>query len=254
VPVDGRTHDLGGGVTAGAGSQVGVFLVEPQEVVRRGLVAMLGLVPEIVLFGSAVSLDHAAESCATYGPRLDLLILGSETDPRHVERLRSVASHTRLLVLLRDDDRRTLNLAAQLGADGYVLQPTLTLEELEIAIGETISGRLPLPRELARELLSAVHEPTPRATTSVPRTLTAREYEVLSSLVGGATNKQIARSLNISEHGVKRLIGNILVKLDCPNRTLAAARAIRERLVEPPPGTQDSAAPPDLRVVAGSEG
>jgi DNA-binding CsgD family transcriptional regulator len=54
---------------------------------------------------------------------------------------------------------------------------------------------------------------------------------VLKLLVAGLSNKQIARQLDISPHGVKRLVSNVLAKLGCSNRTLAVALAITERIL-----------------------
>jgi DNA-binding CsgD family transcriptional regulator len=61
--------------------------------------------------------------------------------------------------------------------------------------------------------------------------LTARETETLRLLAEGLSNKQIARRLGVSEHGAKRLVASIMVKLDSPNRTLAVAIAIRDGLI-----------------------
>ena len=60
---------------------------------------------------------------------------------------------------------------------------------------------------------------------------TPREQQTLALLVEGLPNKQIARRLGISEHGAKRNVANILAKLNVPNRTLAAAKAVRDGLV-----------------------
>jgi DNA-binding NarL/FixJ family response regulator len=64
------------------------------------------------------------------------------------------------------------------------------------------------------------------------RHLTPREQAALALLVQGLSNKQIARRLTISEHGAKRHVANLLAKLNCPNRTMAAVVAVREGLLE----------------------
>ncbi len=64
--------------------------------------------------------------------------------------------------------------------------------------------------------------------------LTRREREVLQALSEGLSNKQIARRMAISEHGAKRHVANIMAKLNCPNRTLAVSKALREGLCPPP--------------------
>ncbi|MGI5287809.1 response regulator transcription factor [Nonomuraea polychroma] len=59
--------------------------------------------------------------------------------------------------------------------------------------------------------------------------LTPRERQVLELLVEGMSNKQIA--LRISQHGVKRLVSNVLAKLNCPNRTMAVRTAITDGIL-----------------------
>ena len=61
--------------------------------------------------------------------------------------------------------------------------------------------------------------------------LTARELDVLNCLARGLTNKEIARTLRISEHGAKRHVAAILAKMHCANRTMAVVRAIEEGLL-----------------------
>ncbi|MCY0931861.1 helix-turn-helix transcriptional regulator [Streptomyces sp. H27-H1] len=58
-------------------------------------------------------------------------------------------------------------------------------------------------------------------------TLTPRERETPHLLVEGLSNKLIARRLRISEHGAKRLVANVLAKMNCPNRTQAARDQLR---------------------------
>jgi two-component system, NarL family, nitrate/nitrite response regulator NarL len=90
-----------------------------------------------------------------------------------------------------------------------------------------------LPSRLAQELFGcAAYLTRDGSRATRPTALTAREQEVLSLLARGLVNKQIARSLRISEHGAKRLVGSVLTKLSCSNRTLAVAVALREGLLD----------------------
>ncbi|WP_406727854.1 LuxR C-terminal-related transcriptional regulator [Streptomyces sp. GD-15H] len=68
-------------------------------------------------------------------------------------------------------------------------------------------------------------------TRSPRRQLTERERRVLELLVEGFSNRQIGQALEVSEHVAKRTVAIVLAKLDCPNRTQAAAVALREGLV-----------------------
>ncbi|MCI4066752.1 LuxR C-terminal-related transcriptional regulator [Micromonospora sp. R77] len=74
--------------------------------------------------------------------------------------------------------------------------------------------------------------------------LTPRERQALKLLAEGLSNKQIARRLGISEHGAKRHVGNVLAKLNCPNRTVAVTVALNHGLL-----TEERTAPPDPAVV-----
>jgi two-component system nitrate/nitrite response regulator NarL len=65
-----------------------------------------------------------------------------------------------------------------------------------------------------------------------PVSLTARENETLALLAEGLSNKQIARRLRISEHGVKRLVGSLLLKLGSPNRTTAVVTAMKFGIID----------------------
>jgi DNA-binding CsgD family transcriptional regulator len=65
------------------------------------------------------------------------------------------------------------------------------------------------------------------------RGLTPRELEVLGLLVDGCTNQEIARTLAVAPRTVAAHLEHVLIKLDAPTRTLAAARAEREGLLVP---------------------
>jgi DNA-binding NarL/FixJ family response regulator len=90
------------------------------------------------------------------------------------------------------------------------------------------AGDMLLPSGLARALMTRVAG-TARPTS--PICLTSREHEVLGLLAQGMSNKQIARRMDISEHGVKRHVTNLLAKLNAPNRTLAVAVALQDGLI-----------------------
>lgn len=69
------------------------------------------------------------------------------------------------------------------------------------------------------------------SSTGLIQTLSNRETEVLRLVVDGYTNPQISQMLNISGNTVKRHMSNLFLKLDVSDRTQAAVRAIRERLI-----------------------
>jgi DNA-binding CsgD family transcriptional regulator len=88
-----------------------------------------------------------------------------------------------------------------------------------------------MPPDLVRALLEWAERGRQARSRSV--NLTGRERETLGLLVKGLSNKQIARRLAISSHGAKRLVASVMLKLDAPNRTLAAVTAVRTGIVAP---------------------
>ena len=151
------------------------------------------------------------------------IVLLAEYDD--VARLRLRAAEDRgvkILVLVDEREAADLSRLSGIRGAGFLTIGDLNGTALHDAMVRMTAGELPLSACLARDLLTL----TPR-----PR-LTPREQQVLVLLVEGLSNKQIAHRLAISEHGAKRLVANILSKMDCPNRTMAVARALRDGVGE----------------------
>jgi DNA-binding NarL/FixJ family response regulator len=207
-----------------------VALVVPNEMARLGLKTML----------SAMSIRHLveAESCEELTRSLDripvdLVIIsctGHEFEALE-ESLRDVAEKgAKVLFLLESAAQHMIVQAACLPVDGFLIQSELTRADLVDALRRISIGEISMPSTLARQLLSQVRE---RGGVKSPRpvSLTPREQQVLSLVADGLSNKQIARRLDISEHGAKRHVANVLAKLNSPNRTLAVVTALREGLL-----------------------
>jgi DNA-binding NarL/FixJ family response regulator len=118
-------------------------------------------------------------------------------------------------------------------ANGLLDWADLRPATLREAIVDVEAGRFPVSATLARR---SVTPPAPAGDDTGSKrasmiALTAREHQVLHLIAEGLSNRQVARSLSISEHGVKRMVGIILAKLNCPNRTLAVVRAIESGLL-----------------------
>lgn len=208
--------------------RVRVLVLVYNELVRYGLGTMLSRLPMVEHFdivderGEATRLLNAG--------RHDVAIL-----PCGEERLQQLDAEaaragTRVLLLLTDVDHQHVDSVARNKCDGFLLQSELTASSLRDALARLVHGELPMPSSLARELLShARRNGSPRP--SRPIVLTPREQEALALIVEGLSNKQIARRLGISEHGAKRHVATVLAKLNCPNRAMAVAIALREQLL-----------------------
>lgn len=113
------------------------------------------------------------------------------------------------------------------GAQGYLLKD-MEPDELVVALGDIISGKTVVAPDLAPVLAQAVQGKTPiKEEKANPfSSLTPREYEILTLLAEGQSNKVIARNLGISDGTVKLHVKAILRKLNISSRITAAVMAV----------------------------
>jgi DNA-binding NarL/FixJ family response regulator len=196
-----------------------VLVVVRNEMARYGLERMLSALPQV----RSVAV---AESLADVGclPAVDLLVAALADVG---ERGFTAPAGVKSLLVVDCSNTREVVRVANTAADGFLDLADLSAAVLADALRRIDLGEVPMPAKLVRGLLAEVRngrrgEPAPRTV------LTPREGEVLALLVEGLSNKQIAHRLGISGHGVKRLVSSILAKLNCPNRTLAVAKVVRE--------------------------
>ncbi len=141
--------------------------------------------------------------------------------------LRERGDATPVILLTTFDDPELMLRAVAAGAQGFLLKDA-SPEELcaairRVAAGETLLQPISLGPVRAR-LADAGNE-------SGPRHLTEREASILRLVAGGYSNKEIGRSLHLSEGTVKNYISDLLVKLECRDRTHAVLKAITLRLL-----------------------
>lgn len=145
-----------------------------------------------------------------------------------------------VVVLTASEDEADLFEAVKSGAQGYLLKsydPETVVELLEAAA----EGQAALTPTLAAKILaefSRLGERRPggrreAAEAELIEPLTAREREVLELVVAGASNKEIARRLYVTENTVKYHLKNILQKLHAHNRAQVVAFALKYGLVKP---------------------
>jgi DNA-binding NarL/FixJ family response regulator len=166
--------------------------------------------------------EAALERCRE--TRVDVLLLDlSMPDLDGIEvtrRLRQVSPQTRVVVFTSFSDRERIVKALDAGAVGYLLKDAEP-EELHAAIRAASRGESPLAPKAAAELLAD------RRSRPAEVELTAREREVLTLVVEGLANKQIARRMGISEKTVKGHLTNLFQRIGVADRTQAALWAER---------------------------
>lgn len=223
-------------IIAPAGVAVGVHLLIGDEVVRRGVEALVHTVPSV----EEVTVHHGTseagralaepgqqpggEAC---GPSLRVLITTpDDADNWHSLRALVEPSGVKTIILL--SDATDVAAAGRVPADGFLVQRQVTAASLAAALDQVLSGTVPMPASLARALLAGGTGPGRRRE---PTALTSREQETVALLAEGLSNRQIGRRLGLSEHGAKRLVANVLIKLDATNRAAAVAEAMRRGLI-----------------------
>ena len=139
----------------------------------------------------------------------------------------------KVVMVTVSDDQKDLFEAIKSGAEGYLLK-NMSEDEFRKTMDAIARGEPPLSPGLALQLLQEFGRISrgERSTAEAPR-LTERETEVLERIAVGASNREIAAELVISEHTAAFHIKNILKKLHSTNRTQAVAFAIRTGLVNP---------------------
>jgi two-component system, NarL family, nitrate/nitrite response regulator NarL len=202
-----------------------VAVLARHEVLGRGLEALLRDVP---LVRHVQMCGQWPPGSAVPSPDTDIVIMvGSGLD---------AVAETRTKVLMVFEDSQAVIAAMSAWPwrpDGFLSARDLTAEALDDVLGRVMTGEVPMPPDLARDLLAhASRDAMPQP--AGPVRLTYREGQTLDLLAKGLSNKQIARQLDISSHGVKRLVASLLLKLGAPNRTAAVVYAIRAGIISSP--------------------
>jgi NarL family two-component system response regulator LiaR len=131
----------------------------------------------------------------------------------------------RVLALTSFQEKALVQEALQAGAIGYLLK-NVSGEDLADAIRSTYAGKPTLAKEAVESLIR-----TEDAEPRLGEDLTRRELEVLSHLVKGLSNPEIAGKLSVSRATVKSHVSSILSKLGVSNRAEAIALAIEQKIV-----------------------
>jgi DNA-binding NarL/FixJ family response regulator len=177
--------------------------------------------------------ESASRIFTVPGPEFDILVLRfGDLDAAVTDQLarETWRRDKKIVLLLSRDHEEWLDTITAIPSNGFLVQDELTSTSLASTIARVAAGDTPMPPMLANRLLSRAREGVWKAAPTGSN-LTARERQVLELLVEGLSNKEIARRLRISQHGVKRLVSNVLAKLNCPNRTQAVAVALTDGIL-----------------------
>lgn len=208
-------------------TRIRVAIVDDHAVVRSGLGAFLLAYDDLELVGEAGNGMEAVNLCDQIQPDVLLmdLVMPEMDGATATQIIRQRHPHIQVIALTSFKEETLVQQALEAGAISYLLK-NVSADELVEAIRAAYVGRSTLAPEAAQALIhAATHAPLPHYD------LTPRELEVLTLIVEGLNNTEIARRLVVSRSTVKFHVSSILSKLGVASRTEAVALAVQHHLV-----------------------
>ena len=204
-----------------------VFLVDDHEIVRRGLVDLLGSVPDLEVVGEAASVGEAMARIP--GSGADVAVLDVRLpDGNGVELcrdLRAALPELRCLMLTSYSDDEALFDAIMAGASGFVLKQILGTD-LVAAVRTVGEGGSLLDSRATSALMNRIRS----ARRDDPLVQLSEQERAVFDLIGeGLTNREIAERLFLAEKTIKNYVSRLLSKLGMQRRTQAAVLATELR-------------------------
>jgi two-component system nitrate/nitrite response regulator NarL len=216
-----------------AAARIRLLVVDDHMLFRRGLTALLTADGRFEVVGEAGDAGEAQRRAAELQPDVILLDnhLPGVTGVDALAGLREAAPRAQVLMLTVSEDERDLAAALRGGARGYLLK-TVDQAVLASAIERTVRGESTVSPEMTGKLVNAFQALGPNGAAPGPQpdpdpihSLSPREREILHHISRGASNKQIARALDIAETTVKIHVQHLLRKLGLNSRVQAAVYA-----------------------------
>ncbi|MFQ5826095.1 MAG: response regulator [Dehalococcoidia bacterium] len=207
-----------------------ILLVDDHEVVRQGLRRMLDMEEDLEVVGEAANVQEALAQVESLSPDvvlLDIKMPGIDG----VEAIRLLKERqTKLRIIMLTLYEEHLAQAIEAGADGYLLKDTKGVE-LAQAVRAVQQGHSPLGPGLSQRLFAEFATLAKESTERRSHLFSDRELSILRLIAAGATTKEAASQLFLSDASVKRAIRHVFTKLGARNRSEAISEAYKRNLI-----------------------
>ncbi len=216
--------------------KTGILIADDHTIFRDGLRRLLESEPEFEVIGEAGDGAEALQLAKQLSPDVLLLDLAMPRMPG-LETLRELAtqgSKVRTILLTAAIEKKQIIEALQMGARGVIMKDAATTLLMK-GIRTVMNGQFWVGREAVADMVGYLREKAAQQPPSPAKQygLTKRELEILSTIVSGLSNKEIAQKFSLSEDTVKHHLTNIFDKVGVSSRLELALFAINHRLVEP---------------------
>lgn len=200
-----------------------LLLVDDQDLIRRGLKALLKSDAELQVVGEAANGTEAIAQVAALHPDVILMDIRMPVmdGVAATQAICQQFPETKVLVLTTFGDETYVAQALRSGASGYLLKDT-PFEELTQAIRFVHKGYTQIGPGLGKTVTAPTSVAEPDRVPAGWEELTTREQDILRLIATGASNREIAQALFIAEKTVKNHVTNILGRLGLRDRTQAA--------------------------------
>ena len=214
--------------TPSAARSLTLLIVDDHEVVRQGLVALLGRRPEFQVVGEAGTVAEAVAAARKFRP--DLVVMDVRLpDGSGIEACREIRAEmpeTRVVMLTSYPDEDAVLSAIVAGASGYLLKQ-VRARDLVAALEAVGRGESLLDPAVTGRVLDRIRRIATADHPDELAQLTSQEQKILLLVAEGKTNKEIAADVFLSDKTVKNYVSSILAKLNLERRAQAAAYVAR---------------------------
>ncbi|GHD74775.1 response regulator [Vogesella fluminis] len=208
-----------------------ILLIDDHTLFRSGLKALLQRQPDLEVIGEAA--DGLEGVKLTEQQKPDVVLLDLDMPVMHgrdaLSQILVTQPQQAVLMLTVSEDGEDLAECMKSGARGYLLK-NINADFLLSSIRRAVDGDSVLSPEMTAKLVARLRTPTIETRNPELESLTPRERETLSYLASGASNKEIARALDLAESTIKVHVQNILRKLGLSSRVQAAVYAVEHGL------------------------